>query len=197
MPFVTVDQAVTLDGFTAGTDQSLEHPFGTGPVTEVTRWMFDAAEDNADEIAGIVGADAYVMGRNMFDPGRGPFDLDWTGWWGPEPPYEAPVFVLSHHEREPLTLGATTFTFVTGGLQEAYERAAAAAGEGRLSVAGGATTVDQFLAAGLVDELRLHVAPVIAGAGVRLFAGAPDVRLEQKSVRQGELVTHLTYTVLR
>ena len=151
------------------------------------------------EIEAIVGADAYVMGRHMFGPGRGEHDLEWTGWWGDEPPYRAPVFVLSHHEREPLVLqGGTTFTFVTSGLRDAFDLAVAAAGdEGRVSIAGGASTLNQFLAAGLVDELRLHVVPVLFGAGQRLFEGVPPTRLEQVSSRATRHVTHQTYRVLR
>lgn len=197
MPFVTADMCISVDGFTAGPDQTLEQPFGTGPVDELTRWMFDDA-DSADERAAIVGADAYVMGRNMFGPDRGPYDPAWRGWWGDEPPYGAPVFVLGHHERAPLELTGTTFEFVTGGVDEAYARASAAAGEsGRIDVAGGATTVNQFLAAGLVDELRLHVAPVVLGAGTRLFDGAPAGLLERVSVRATPFVTHVTYRVPR
>lgn len=196
MPFVTADLTVSLDGYSAGPDQSLENPFGTSGARHITDWMTEAREDSAAEATAIVGADAYIMGRNMFGPDRGPFDLEWTGWWGPEPPYGAPVFVLSHHEREPLTLGATTFTFVTGGVDQAFALASAVAGyTGRISIAGGATTLDQFLAAGLVDELRLHIAPVVVGAGVRPFTGAPGIRLEQRCARQATLVTHITYAV--
>lgn len=195
MPFVTLDQAVSVDGYTAGPNQTRERPFGDGLVEELTRWMF--LDANLTEREAIVGAKAYIMGRNMFGPDRGAFDREWNGWWGAEPPYHAPVFVLSHHEREPLELRGTTFHFVNGGIEDAYDRAAPVAGEGRISIAGGATTANQFLAAGLVDELRLHIAPVILGEGERLFAGVPPFRLEQLSSRAGELVTHVTYRVIR
>jgi dihydrofolate reductase len=197
MPYVTLDQAVSVDGYTAGVHQSLDKPFGEGAVDELTRWMIEGAEDNAPEREAIVGADAYIMGRNMFGPDRGTFDLEWTGWWGPEPPYHAPVFVLSHYEREPVELEGTTFHFVTTGIRDAFARASEVAGDGRISIAGGANTANQYLAAGLVDELRLHIAPVILGRGERLFAGVPEVRLEQVSSRSTALVTHITYRVVR
>ncbi len=201
MVHVTADMMVSLDGYGSGLDasQSLEQPFGDCDFEALARWRFEDGEANVAEIEAIVGADAYVMGRNMFGPGRGEHDLDWTGWWGDEPPYRAPVFVLTHHEREPLVLaGGTTFTFVSGGVQDAFDRAVAAAGEGgRVSIAGGATTLNQCLAAGLVDELRLHVVPVVFGRGERLFEGVPALRLEQVSVRATQHVTHLTYRVLR
>jgi dihydrofolate reductase len=134
------------------------------------------------------------MGRNMFGPGRGEWDLTWRGWWGDEPPYHAPVFVLTHHERPPLAMaGGTTFHFVTSGITEALKLAREAAGGRNISVAGGAATVNQFLAAGLVDELRLHVAPVLLGGGERLFDGAGKLRLTQIEARQTSLVTHLRY----
>ncbi|MCK5890840.1 dihydrofolate reductase family protein [Aeromicrobium sp.] len=205
MVHVTADMMVSLDGYASGVDatQSLERPFGDCDFEALARWRFEDAASNAEEVEAIVGADAYVMGRHMFGPGRGEHDLEWTGWWGDEPPYRAPVFVLSHHDRDPLVLqGGTTFTFVTGGMRDAFDRAVAAAGEsakdgGRVAIAGGATTLNQFLAAGLVDELRLHVVPVLFGAGQRLFEGVPPTRLEQVSSRSTAHVTHLTYRVLR
>ena len=201
MVHVTADMMVSLDGYASGVDatQSLERPFGDCDFEALARWRFEDADAKAAEIEAIVGADAYVMGRHMFGPSRGEHDLEWTGWWGPEPPYRAPVFVLSHHEREPLVMeGGTTFTFVTTGLPDAFALAVAAAGEdGRVSIAGGASTVNQFLAAGLVDELRLHVVPVVFGSGQRLFETVPSTRLEQVSSRSTQHVTHLTYRVLR
>ena len=198
MTRVTCDMSMSVDGFVAGTGQRLEEPFGDGPRGRLHRWMFEQAEANAQELARITSAGAYVMGRNMFGPGRGAWDETWTGWWGPEPPYHAPVLVLTHHEREPVRMrGGTTFTFVTGGITAALERARAAAGDADVSIAGGAATVNQYLAAGLVDELRLHVAPLVLGAGERLFAGVADVDLELVASRGTELVTHLTYRVRR
>jgi dihydrofolate reductase len=195
---VTCDPAMSLDGYMAGTNQRLDEPFGDGPRERLGRWMFEQPEENAAEIAAITAARAYVMGRNMFSPGRGGWDPDWTGWWGEDPPYHGPVFVLTHHPREPLTMkGGTTFTFVTDGIVAALDRARAAAGDGDVSIAGGAATMNQYLTAGLIDELRLHVVPLVLGAGERLFDGVVDVDLEPVSVRRTELVTHLTYRVPR
>lgn len=204
MVHVTADMMVSLDGYASGVDasQSLERPFGDCDFEALARWRFEDAEANAAEIEAIVGADAYVMGRHMFGPSRDAHDLEWTGWWGDEPPYRAPVFVLTHHERDPLVMqGGTTFTFVTTGLQDAFDLAVATARDraddgGRVSIAGGASTLNQFLAAGLVDELRLHVVPVLFGSGQRLFEGVPSTRLEQVSSRSTRHVTHLTYRVL-
>jgi dihydrofolate reductase len=191
---VTCDVSVTVDGFVTGTNQRLEEPFGDGPGERLHRWQFEQREANAEQVAAILAAGAYVMGRNMFSPGRGDWDESWTGWWGAEPPYRAPVFVLTHYERAPLVMqGGTTFTFVTGGPAAALELARAAAGGKDVSICGGAATVNQYLAAGAIDELRLHVVPLILGAGERLFDGVVDVELEQVSAVQTELVTHLTY----
>ncbi len=126
---VTCDVAVSVDGYSSRPDQTLEHPFGAG--VDLHRWMFETADENAAEIAAIVDAGAFVMGRNMFTPGRGEWDPGWRGWWGPEPPYHAPVFVLTHHPREPLVMeGGTTFFFVTDGIGSAVAQARAAAGTG-------------------------------------------------------------------
>ena len=198
MATVTCDIAMSVDGYVAGTHQRLDEPFGDGPRGRLHRWMLDQPEENAAEIEAITAARAYVMGRNMFGPGRGEWDLDWTGWWGEEPPYHAPVFVLTHHPREPLTMkGGTTVTFVTDGIRAALDRARAAAGDADVAIAGGAATINQYLAAGLIDELRLHVVPLVLGAGERLFEGVADVELEPVSARQNGLVTHLTYRVPR
>jgi dihydrofolate reductase len=197
MSKVFADMAASLDGFVAGPNQRADAPFGDG-VDDHTlhRWMFDAAEENASELAAITDAGAFVMGRNMFDPGRGEWDLSWRGWWGEEPPYHAPVFVLTHYERAPLEMaGGTTFHFVTGRVIEAHARAREAAGNRSVAIAGGAATVNQFLAAGLIDELRLHVAPVLLGKGERLFDGVGKTTLTQLEARQTSLVTHLRYAV--
>ena len=136
------------------------------------------------------------MGRNMFGHGRGAWDENWRGRWGEEPPHHAPVFVLSHHPRDPLTMqGGTTFTFVTDGIEAALAPARATAGTGSVAIAGGAATVNQYLAAGLVDELWLHIAPVTLGAGERLFDGV-DLTLEPVAARHTDLVTHVRYRVL-
>lgn len=194
MSIVTADIAISVDGYAAGPNQSLENPFGDGIDDRLHRWMFEEPEEHAEEIQGLTAAGAFVMGRNMFSPGRGAWDEEWKGWWGNEPPYHAPVFVLTHHPRPPLELeGGTTFTFVTDGIQSALGQAQAAAGDRDVAIAGGAATVSQYLAAGLIDELRLHVAPVLLGAGERLFEGAPNTDLEPVAVRHTPLVTHMTY----
>jgi dihydrofolate reductase len=197
MAYVTCDLAVSVDGFVAGPRQSLENPIGEGG-SELHKWMFDTPEENTAELDEITRAGAFIMGRNMFDHGRGDWDPEWSGWWGEDPPYHKPVFVLTHHPRADLVMkGGTTFSFVTGGIGEAFTRAREVTGDGRISLAGGASTVNQALAAGIIDELRLHVAPVVLGAGERLFDGVPAVRLEQVSGRSASLVTHITYRVLR
>lgn len=140
---------------------------------------------------------AYVMGRNMFGPGRGRWDLDWKGWWGDEPPYHAPVFVLTHHSREPLHMdGATTFHFVTDGPESALEQAKAVAGSKSVEIAGGASTVNAYLQAGAIDELHLHISPLVLGAGERLFEGVTAaLRLEPVQVIGSPAVTHVKYQV--
>ncbi|MGZ4604264.1 MAG: dihydrofolate reductase family protein [Kineosporiaceae bacterium] len=198
MTKVTCDMAVSVDGFTAGPNQSADKPFGDGPVDRLTRWMFEQPEANGAEIDAILASRAFVMGRNMFSPGRGAWDESWTGWWGDEPPYHGPAFVLTHHAREPVEMeGGTTFTFVTDGIESALAQARGAAGSGDVSIAGGAATVNQYLAAGAIDELRLHVAPVVLGVGERLFDGVGALSLERLSVNATDLVTHVTYRVLR
>jgi dihydrofolate reductase len=195
MTKVTCDSGVSLDGFSAGPDQSIDDPLGKG-AERIHRWMFEEPEANKAERDAIVEAGAYIMGRHMFCPDRGEWDLDWRGWWGEDPPYHAPVFVLGHREREPLEMqGGTTFHFVTDGIEAAMERAKEAAGDRTVSIAGGASTVQQYLRAGLIDELRLHIAPVILGSGERLLDGVGDLKLEQLAVTSSELVTHITYRV--
>ncbi|MGW4930187.1 dihydrofolate reductase family protein [Agromyces sp. NPDC004153] len=198
MSIVTCDISVSMDGYSAGVDQSLEQPLGNIDESWLHAWMFDAADENRAEVDAIVDAGAFIMGRNMFGPDRGAWDLDWKGWWGDDPPYHGPVFVLAHREREPVPMeGGTTFHFVTDGIHAALDRARAAAGERNVAVAGGASTVNQFLAAGLIDELRVHVSPVILGAGERLFDGVPRQRFEQVSARGTSLVSHLVYRPVR
>ncbi|ROZ86515.1 dihydrofolate reductase family protein [Gordonia sp. OPL2] len=197
MPRVTADIAISLDGYGAGPGQTEDAPMGTG-FEQAHRWMFDAAEENTAEIEAILGHGAYIMGRNMFGPIRGDWPDDaWKGWWGPEPPYHAPVFVLTHHAREPLEMdGGTVFHFVTGGIEDAFARAVDVVGDdGSISIAGGTDTLRQYLLAGFVDELRLHVAPFVSGAGENLFDGLEDVTLTPTSARATSLVTHLTYDV--
>jgi dihydrofolate reductase len=195
---VVCDISVSADGYVAGPGQTADKPFGDGPVDRLLAWMFETPDENQAEVDRISSADAYVMGRNMFGPVRGEWDLDWRGWWGENPPYHAPVFVLTHHARDPLKVqGGTTFTFVTDGINSALEQARVAAGDRDIAIAGGATTVNQYLAAGLIDELRTHIAPVTLGAGERLFDGVPPLHLELLAVRPASLVTHISYRVLR
>ncbi|MDX3518038.1 dihydrofolate reductase family protein [Streptomyces scabiei] len=199
---VICDITVSVDGYSAGLGQSEERPFGDdggdGSGAGLHAWMFDTPEENRAEIDRLNTAGAFVMGRNMFGPVRGGWDRPWNGWWGDDPPFHAPVFVLTHHAREPRPMdGGTTYHFVTDGIAPALARARAAAGDRDVTVLGGATTVNQYLAAGLIDEVRLHIVPLLLGAGTRLFEGVPALRLEQVASRPASLVTHVTYRVLR
>jgi dihydrofolate reductase len=198
MAIVRARQSISLDGFTAAPKQSMDHPFGEGgePLTE---WMFtgDGQEiSNRAEPGAEIGA--HIMGRNMFGPGRGEWDLSWTGWWGPEPPYHAPVFVLTHYPREPLEMGGgTTFYFVTDGPEAALARAKEAAGSKAVAIAGGANVVRQYLALGALDELVLHVVPVTLGSGERLLDGLSGLKLEPTEVVPRSDATHIWYKVIR
>jgi dihydrofolate reductase len=197
MVYLTSDPGISLDGFIAGPDQSLENPLGVGGE-ELHRWMFEEPELHTDEREAITAAGAYIMGRNMFTSGRGEWDLDWKGWWGDEPPYHGPVFVLTHHEREPVEMqGGTTFNFVTEGPDEALRLATEAAGDRTISIAGGASTINQFLRAGHIDELRLHVAPIVLGSGEALFSDLKGLPFEMASSRSTPLVTHITLKRVR
>jgi dihydrofolate reductase len=200
MGIVVAHQAMSIDGFCAAPNQSFGNPFGEGGM-RLVHWMFDNADRPADAeaVADInVQSGAHIMGRNMFGPGRGPWDESWTGWWGDEPPYHAPVFVLTHYPRPDVVMqGGTTFTFVTDGIESAMKQARAVAGEQRIQISGGAGTVNQFLAAGLIDELNLHLVPITLGAGERLFTGVDNLKLEPVKVVAGSpLVTHLKYRVI-
>jgi dihydrofolate reductase len=197
MSRVTCDLSVSVDGFVAGPGQSQENPIGEGGLG-LHEWHFDPqGEDRRIVEEWTAAPGAYVMGRNMFGPGRGEWDPEWRGWWGEEPPYGVPVFVLTHHDRESLVLGATTFHFVTDGIGSALDRAVEAAGDRSVAIAGGASTVNQYLAAGLVDELHLHVAPVLLGGGERLFEGVPRLALEPVQVVGSPGVTHVKYRIAR
>lgn len=197
MTKVTCDMAMSLDGYVAGPNQSLQDPLGRGAGECLHRWMFEEPEANAAELAAMDAPAAYVMGRNMFGPGRGAWDEAWMGWWGDDPPYHAPVFVLTHHPRKPVTMdGGTTFTFVTDGIDSALTQARAAAGDGEVAIAGGAEAVRQYLSAGHIDELRLHVVPALLGAGERLLDDVGDLTLEPLEVSGNHLVTHISYRVI-
>lgn len=206
--------SMSLDGYVAGPNPSLEHPLGAGGmqlhewVIKLAAWRqphgMEGGEENASSDivrAGLVNVGAIVMGRNMFGGGPGPWGEEpWEGWWGDEPPFHAPVFVLTHHARAPLVKdGGTTFTFVTDGIESALEQAYAAAGGGDVSLAGGADVAQQYLAAGLLDELQLNVVPVLLGGGTRLFAGtgAGGLALEPLEAMSTPEVTHLRYRAVR
>lgn len=194
MPEVTADMMITLDGYASGEGQSRERPFGDLDHERLGAWMFDHREENAEEVAVITTAGAYIMGRKMFDSEEGEWDLDWNGWWGPNPPYHAPTFVLSHRPRPSIEMeGGTVFHFVSDGIEAVLEKAREAAGEKTVSIAGGPSTLNQYLAAGLVDELRLHVVPIVAGRGERVFDGVGEIELKPVSSRTTPHVTHLVY----
>jgi dihydrofolate reductase len=201
---------MSLDGFVAGPNQTLEEPLGVGGeglhewITALASWR----EQHGHE-GGEAGADdelvretqertgAFVMGRRMFSSGEGPWEDDPKagGWWGDDPPFGAPVFVVTHHAREPLELGTTTYRFVDG-IEEAIRQAREAAGDRDVQVAGGGSVAQQALNGGLLDELQIHVAPLLLGGGVRLFdAARPDVGVEVARVVASEGVTHLIYRV--
>jgi dihydrofolate reductase len=197
---VVCDITVTADGYSAGLNQTEQRPFGDdggdGAGDALHAWMFKTPDENRAEIDQIIAAKAFIMGRNMFGPVRGEWDRQWNGWWGDDPPFHGPVFVLTHYAREPQPMdGGTTFHFVTDGIESALAQARAAAGGGDVAIGGGATTINQFLAAGLIDELRVHIAPLTFGAGTRLFEGVPPLKLEQVKSRAASLVTHVTYRV--
>ena len=202
MTFTTCHVTISLDGFLAGADQSLEEPLGVGGE-RLHQWMFPG--DDGSLLEGDVASrehlakqrGAYVMGRNMFGPDRGEWaGSDWRGWWGDEPPYHAPVFVLTHHERGPVEMaGGTTFHFVTGGFDTAYAAAVQAAGDEEILIAGGASTIRQALAAGVLDEIVLDVSPVLLGAGERLLEGVTDPGLTPVEVIGSPRATHIRYRV--
>jgi dihydrofolate reductase len=206
--------AISLDGYVAGPDQSEENPIGVGGM-QLHEWLFPLAafkQMHGGGEGGEVNAStpvvegwfenigAAIMGRNMFGPVRGPWGDDpWRGWWGDDPPFHVPVFVLTHHPREPLEMeGGTTFHFVADGIEAALERATAAAGEKDVSLAGGASVARQYLAAGLVEEMELSVVPLLLGEGERLLDGVgADLKLEQTRAVEAPGVTHLRYRIAK
>lgn len=197
MSKVTCGVAMSLDGFVAGNNMSLDEPFGDAPPQLFHSWQFDEPEKHKAEREALVSAGAFVMGRNMFGPPEMQSDPSWKGWWGDNPPYHAPVFVLSHSEHEPIKMkGGAAFYFVTDGIESALKRAKAAAGAKDVAIAGGANVINQYLAAGLIDELWLHIAPVTIGSGQRLFKDTPGIRLKPLEVRTTDLVTHIKYAIL-
>jgi len=217
MARVTFDITMSLDGFVAGPNMTPDEGLGEGAehlhdwAVATAAWNKEhgrtAGEDNVDsqvveESTRNVGA--HIMGRRMFG-GEGPWDnpawgdQPWQGWWGDEPPFRKPVFVLTHHPREPLVKGETTFTFVTDGIESALEQAQAAAGDKDVAIAGGASAAQQYLKTGLLDDFQVHVVPQILGKGVRLFEdlGPEPPALETVRVLHSPAVTHLRYRVVR
>jgi dihydrofolate reductase len=197
----TCHMSISLDGFVAGPDQSREDPLGKRG-RELHGWHIgDPRANDADKVANtwlMRPRGAYVMGRNMFGPIRGDWDEEWTGWWGPEPPYHAPVFVLTHHGHDPIQMdGGTTFHFVTEGFDAAYSAARQAAGDNGVDIAGGASTVRQALIADVIDELTLDIAPVLLGSGERLFDGVESFGFEPAEVLHSPLITHIRYRRIR
>lgn len=201
---------VSLDGFGAGPEQSVEAPLGVnGP--DIFQWFFPTrffcsmvgkpggseGPDNDFAQRAMTGFGAFILGRNMFGPVRGPWpDGDWKGWWGPNPPYHAPTYILTHHAREPLVMeGGTTFHFVTGGIEEALRLARAAAGEKDVKIGGGVSTVRQYLQAGLVDSVHLAVSSAVLGRGEALFAGL-DLRALGYKVTERVPTEFATHVVL-
>jgi dihydrofolate reductase len=201
---------MSLDGYVAGPDQGEDNPLGIGGM-DLHQWVFPLKEfrEMHGESGGVTNASsavvqerwanvgATIMGRNMFGPIRGEWpDDSWRGWWGEEPPYHHPVFVLTHHAREPLVMqGGTTFHFVVDGIESALAQAKDAAKGQDVWLAGGASVVNQYLAADLVDEIDVSIAPVILGGGERLFEGLDRgaVKLEQVRVVEAPGVTHIKY----
>jgi len=213
MSKVRVHIAISADGYVAGPNQSKENPLGEGGE-DLHEWMLalkawrephgrDGGEVNEntaifEESHDNIGAE--IMGRGKFGPPEGgPWGDDpWPGWWGEDPPFHKPVFVVTHHEREPLTLSDTTFTFVTDGIEAALEQAKEAADGKDVYIGGGADIINQYLAAGLVDEIEVHVAPLILGGGERLFDGVgPDLKLEQLRAVEAPGGAHLKYRVVK
>ena len=215
MAKLVLDISMSLDGFIAGPDQTLDEPLGKGGqqlhewalATQSWREAHGRSGGETDVDSEIVeesvnSAGATVMGRRMFSGGEGPWEDDPNAdaWWGDEPPFHHPVFVLTHHAREPVTKqGGTTFTFVTDGVEAALEQARAAAGDKDVSLAGGANVAQEYLQAGLLDELQIHLVPVFLGGGVRLFdgLGPGPIELEAMRVIESDAVTHLKFRVVK
>jgi dihydrofolate reductase len=210
MSKLRLTMSMSLDGFVAGPEQSEREPLGIGGE-QLHQWLVplrtfreshgeEGGEVNASTpiAEGILGnTGATIMGRNMFGGGPGPWDDAWRGYWGDDPPYHHPVFVLTHHARDPLEMeGGTTFNFVTTGIESALEQARAVAGDKDVSLGGGADVVQQYLAAGLLDELLISVVPVLLGGGARLFdnLGAALPELEQIEAIEAPGVTHIRYS---
>jgi len=213
MTRVVVDGfTISLDGYGAGPNQTLENPLGEGGL-DLHQWLVSTRSfkqghfgtddgttglDNDFAMRGSKNAGAYILGRNMFGPIRGPWaDTDWKGWWGDDPPYHVPTFILTHHAREPIQMeGGTTFFFVTGGIHEALDRAREAANGKDVRIGGGVSTVQQYLREGLIDEMHIAISPVLLGRGERLFEGV-DMRALGYECIQFVATEKATHVVLR
>ena len=200
---------ISLDGYGAGPGQGIDNPLGVGgtdlhqwaiPTRTFQRALFGAADGTTgidDDFAarGVTNLGAWILGRNMFGPIRGPWpDMNWRGWWGDNPPYHVPVFVLTHHPRPPVEMeGGTTFHFVTGGIHDALDRAREAANGMDVRVGGGASVIQQYLRAGLIDEMHVAIAPILLGRGERLFEGVdlPALRYDCVQHAPSEQATHV------
>ena len=198
MPLITAHLSISLDGFVAGPRQSEQNPIGVGGMA-LHSWHLDEHKSDADQRATdrvLAPRGAYVMGRNMFGPVRGDWGAsDWRGWWGDEPPYHAPVFVLTHHPREPVSMtGGTTFYFV-GDFDSAIKEAVAVAGDRTVTIAGGASAVRQGLQHGVIDEIMLSYIPVVLGDGERLFDGVRRLHAEPVEVGASPVATHVVYRI--
>ena len=196
MSRVTCHLSMSLDGFIGGPDQSLDNPVGVGGM-QLLQWQSssDAADVAArDELMGPMGA--FVMGRNMFGPIRGPWTGDWRGWGGDDPPYHGPVFVLTHHEHDPIEMsGGTTFYFVTDGFQAALDRARDVAGDDDIRIAGGASTVRQAFAVNAIDDIYFDIIPIALGRGETIFEGPPAAAFTQLDVTHSTTYAHIHYRV--
>jgi dihydrofolate reductase len=191
--------SMSLDGYVAGPDQSLENPLGIGGIA-LHHWHLDMDDAHEVDVAAteelLRPMGAYVMGRNMFGPIRGDWSEDWRGWWGDEPPYHAPVFVLTHHARESVEMaGGTTFHFVTDGFDAALARAKDVAADMDVDIAGGASAVRQALSAGAIDDLYLDIIPVLLGRGESMFDSDIARSLTQAEVTHSPVATHIHYCV--
>jgi dihydrofolate reductase len=198
---VTSGMTTSLDGFGAGNNQTFEQPFGDNFSSDLLdNWMFAEPEKHKHkkEIDAILDAGAFIMGSNMYGPKDRRDTQEWKGWWGNNPPYHAPVFVLSHKKRESIEMeGGTTFIFVNDGIESALLKAKEATGNRNIKIMGGPTTVNQYLKAGLIDELWMHIVPVTVGSGERLFEGISGLKLKPIEVSGTNVVTHIRYKVLK
>lgn len=195
---VKAHMMLSLDGFGSGLNQTREHPFGTVDPEKLGRWMFEDAETNKAEIAAITDYGAFIMGRNMFAaPGPDVWELGWKGWWGPNPPYHAAVFVLTHYARPSIEMeGSTVFHFVTEGPEVALARAREVAGSRNVAIAGGVHTTRHYLNARAIDSLHLQIVPVVVGQGERLWDGL-TANLEPIGARATRFATHMDYRVVK